>query len=71
MEEIKKLKPSRDSAFMDCEKYIEENNLEYIADEIRKAYRQGWNFGVHKQPDVSARLARENARWNKNQTEAA
>ena len=68
---MEKLKPAKDSAFMDCEKYIEENHLEYIADEIRKAYRKGWDFGVKKQPAVHARLAKENERWNKNQTEAA
>lgn len=68
---MEKLKPAKDSAFMDCERYIEEKHLEYIADEIRKAYRKGWDFGVKKQPAVSARLAKENDRWNKNQTEAA
>ena len=68
---MQKLKPSKDSAYMDCERYIQENHLEYIADEIRAAYRKGWDFGVKKQPAISEKLAKENAKWEKSQTEAA
>lgn len=68
---IKRLKPSKDSAYMDCENYIKDNHLEYIADEIRKAYRRGWDFGTKKQPTISAKLARENAVWETKQTEVA
>lgn len=68
---IKRLKPSKDSAYMDCENYIKENHLEYIADEIRKAYRRGWNFGTKKQPTISAKLAKEDALCKTEQTEVA
>lgn len=68
---IKRLKPSKDSAYMDCENYIKDNHLEYIADEIRKAYRRGWDFGYKKQPALSAKLAKENAVWETKQTEVA
>ena len=69
--EIKRLKPSKDSAYMDCENYIKDNHLEYIADEIRKAYRRGWDFGTKKQPALSAKLAKENALCKTEQTEVA
>lgn len=68
---IKRLKPSKNSAYMDCENYIKENHLEYIADEIRKAYRRDWDFGTKKQPAISAKLAKENAVWETKQTEVA
>jgi len=45
--------PSPNSAYSDCENYIKENHLEYIADEIRKAYRRGWDFGWLKQPKLN------------------
>lgn len=71
MNKIRRLKPAKDSAYMDCENYIKDNHLEYIADEIRKAYRRGWDFGTKKQPAISAKLAKENAVWETKQTEVA
>lgn len=66
---IKRLKPSKDSAYIACVNYIKDNHLEFIADEIRKAYRRGWDFGTKKQPTISAKLAKENAVWETKQTE--
>lgn len=71
MNKIRRLKPAKNSAFMDCENYIKENHLEYIADEIRKAYRRGWDFGYKKQPALSSKLAKEDALCKTEQTEVA
>lgn len=71
MNKIRRLKPAKNSAFTDCENYIKEMHLEYIADEIRKAYRRGWDFGYKKQPALSAKLAKENALCKTEQTEVA
>lgn len=35
---------NKDSAQYDCELYIKENELEYIAPEIRAAYKKGFHF---------------------------
>lgn len=35
---------NKDSAQFDCEMYIKKNELEFIADEIRAAYKKGWRF---------------------------
>lgn len=71
MNKIRRLKPAKNSAYMDCENYIKDNHLEYIADEIRKAYRRGWDFGYKKQPALSAKLAKEDALCKTEQTEVA
>lgn len=35
------------SGFDACEQYIKENELEYIGDEIRKAFRYAFRIGRH------------------------
>lgn len=59
MNDVHKINFSEDSACADCERYIKENHLEHIADEIRKAYRKGWNFGYLKQPSLTLKLRKE------------